>query len=275
MEYALTGGDDYCLLASIRRGVTVPECGRRIGMVVKRRDRSDPVGWRTTSEQMATDGITANESVRSSGSLSGLVVVYRARLRGTTGTLGVLPLLVLIWDASVVGLGDWIGDSLRALSIWCIPEAGRRLGEPDHGQIVIDEWAGMWLAAFGLNTLTDLSVWMGLLIGFIGFRIFDIAKPLAVSWCERKISGAWGVLMDDIAAGGYVLILALVFGMLTSTQDKNMTIKHIDNCQLPTQWGTFCMHGFEELHSGRIISPLLWVTLGVSNLFSCVCIRSV
>ena len=79
---------------------------------------------------------------------------------------------------------------------------------------MIDEWAGMWLAAFGLNTLTDFSVWMGLLIGFIGFRIFDIAKPLAVSWCERKIPGAWGVLMDDIAAGGYVLILALVFGML-------------------------------------------------------------
>ena len=35
LEYALTGGDDYCLLASIRRGVTVPTGGRRIGMVVK------------------------------------------------------------------------------------------------------------------------------------------------------------------------------------------------------------------------------------------------
>ena len=85
---------------------------------------------------------------------------------------------------------------LCVLSIWCIPDAGRRLGEPDHGQIVIDEWAGMWLTAFGLNTLTDLTVWMGLLIGFIGFRIFDIAKPWAVSWCERKIPGAWGVLME-------------------------------------------------------------------------------
>ena len=35
LEYALTGGDDYCLLASIRGGVTVPTGGRRIGMVVK------------------------------------------------------------------------------------------------------------------------------------------------------------------------------------------------------------------------------------------------
>ena len=134
---------------------------------------------------------------------------------GTTGTLGILPLLVLMWDASVLAWTTGL-VILCALSIWSIPEAGRRLGEPDHGQIVIDEWAGMWLAAFGLNTLTELTVWMGLLTGFIGFRIFDIAKPWAVSWCERKIPGAWGVLMDDIAAGGYVLILALVFGMLSA-----------------------------------------------------------
>jgi phosphatidylglycerophosphatase A len=133
---------------------------------------------------------------------------------GTTGTLGVLPILVLVWDASfAVWATGFI--ALCALSIWSIPEAGRRLGEPDHGQIVIDEWAGMWLAAYGLNNFTDFSVWMGLLIGFIGFRIFDIAKPSLVSWCERKIPGAWGVLMDDVAAGGYVLILALVFGMLS------------------------------------------------------------
>jgi phosphatidylglycerophosphatase A len=128
--------------------------------------------------------------------------------------LGVLPLLVLVWDAS---FAVWFTGFvvLCALSIWSIPEAGRRLGEPDHGQIVIDEWAGMWLAAYGLNSFTDFSMWMGLSIGFIGFRIFDIAKPSLVSWCERKIPGAWGVLMDDVAAGGYVLILALVFGMLS------------------------------------------------------------
>ena len=133
---------------------------------------------------------------------------------GTTGTLGVMPLLVMVWDASfMVWATGFI--VLCALSIWSIPEAGRRLGEPDHGQIVIDEWVGMWLAACGVNSLTNFSVWIGLLIGFFGFRIFDIAKPWPVSWCEQKISGSWGVLMDDVAAGGYVLILALVFGMLS------------------------------------------------------------
>ena len=36
LEYALTGGDDYCLLASIPPGSQVPPSGKRIGMVVKR-----------------------------------------------------------------------------------------------------------------------------------------------------------------------------------------------------------------------------------------------
>ena len=38
---------------------------------------------------------------------------------------------------------------------------------------------------------------------------------------------------------------------LAATQDKTMTIEHIDNCQLPTQWGTFDMHGFRETESGK------------------------
>ena len=132
---------------------------------------------------------------------------------GTTGTIGVLPLLFFIWEGPLI---IWIFGFLVlcGLSIWSIPEGGRQLGEPDHGQIVIDEWAGMWLAAFGISFCTDLNVWIGLFLSFIGFRIFDITKPGAVSWCEQKLPGPWGVLMDDIAAGGYVLILALVFGMI-------------------------------------------------------------
>lgn len=133
---------------------------------------------------------------------------------GTTGTIGILPLLFFIWEEPLI---VWIFGFcvLCGLAIWSIPEAGRQLGEPDHGQIVIDEWAGMYLATFGISFFTDLSVWIGLCFGFIGFRIFDITKPGVVSWCERKLPGVWGVLMDDIAAGGYVLILALVFGIIS------------------------------------------------------------
>jgi phosphatidylglycerophosphatase A len=132
---------------------------------------------------------------------------------GTTGTLGILPLVVLAWDAPV-----WVWILvfliLVTLSLWSIPEAGRRLGEIDHGQIVIDEWAGMWLAGFGVAMITDAPVFIGISVAFLGFRFFDILKPWPVSWCEQRIPDAWGVLADDLAAGLYVHLLVAVFVMI-------------------------------------------------------------
>lgn len=133
---------------------------------------------------------------------------------GTTGTLGVLPLVIIAWDAPlwiwVLGCGV-----LCALAMWSIKTAGEILGAPDHGQIVIDEWAGMWIAAFALTTWTSVAWPLGVLIAFVGFRVFDILKPWPVSWCEQRIPGALGVLADDLAAGGYVLLLTLVFAMMS------------------------------------------------------------
>ncbi len=132
---------------------------------------------------------------------------------GTTGTLGVLPLVAWAWTAPlwVWGLGLIV---FCTASLWSIGEAGRRLGAVDHGQIVIDEWAGMWLAGFGVAFWMPDHLWLGLALAFLGFRGFDIFKPWPVSWCEKRIPGALGVLADDVAAGLYVLLAAWVFAMM-------------------------------------------------------------
>ena len=132
---------------------------------------------------------------------------------GTTGTLGVLPLVAFAWDAPLV---VWVAGFvvLCGLSLWSIQAAGEILGAPDHGQIVIDEWAGMWVAGYALASLTPWAWPLGLLVAFVGFRFFDIVKPWPVSWCEQHIAGPLGVLADDIAAGLYVLLLTLVFAMM-------------------------------------------------------------
>ena len=95
---------------------------------------------------------------------------------GTTGTIGILPLLFFIWEGSLIVwiLGFFV---LCGLAIWSIPEGGRQLGEPDHGQIVIDEWAGMCLAAFGVRFFTDLSVWMDFVSGLLGFESLTLQNP--------------------------------------------------------------------------------------------------
>jgi len=39
------------------------------------------------------------------------------------------------------------------------------------------------------------------LVGFILFRIFDIAKPWPISWLDKHCHGGFGIMIDDVVAG--------------------------------------------------------------------------
>ena len=73
---------------------------------------------------------------------------------------------------------------------------------------------GFALAAWGLDSWVGWPVWSLLAVAFVGFRIFDIAKPWPVSWAERSIPGPWGVLADDLLAGLYVLLVVGLSAMI-------------------------------------------------------------
>ena len=66
----------------------------------------------------------------------------------------------------------------------------------DPGWVVIDEFAGQWLALVGLARAS----FIGLLAAFLIFRLLDIAKPGPIGWADRQ-SGAAGVMADDVIAG--------------------------------------------------------------------------
>jgi phosphatidylglycerophosphatase A len=79
----------------------------------------------------------------------------------------------------------------------------RESERPDPGHVVIDEVAGQWIAL--LFSRVNLS---HLLAGFLLFRLFDIVKP----WPARRLEhlpGGWGIVLDDVAAGVYALLLML------------------------------------------------------------------
>ena len=78
----------------------------------------------------------------------------------------------------------------------------------DPKQVVIDEMIGVWIAIIGLPLTVP-----NLIIGFILFRFFDIAKPLGIRQLE-KIKGGWGVMLDDVLAGVYANILLQIFNLL-------------------------------------------------------------
>lgn len=71
----------------------------------------------------------------------------------------------------------------------------------DSNRVVIDEWMGMALSLF----LVPFT-WVNFAIAFVLFRAFDIGKPFFIRRAE-KLPGGWGVMMDDVLAGIYSLIL--------------------------------------------------------------------
>jgi phosphatidylglycerophosphatase A len=109
-----------------------------------------------------------------------------------------LPLYMLVVAITIV-VGAWV----------CGRAAGQ-LGVHDHGGIVLDEIAGLWLA---LGTFPATLPWM--LGGFVLFRLFDIWKPWPICVLDRNLAGGWGIMLDDVVAGALTwLVLALVqFGL--------------------------------------------------------------
>jgi phosphatidylglycerophosphatase A len=66
---------------------------------------------------------------------------------------------------------------------------------------VLDEVVGQWIALIGA-TIVPWS-WP---LAFLLFRVFDIVKPPPARQFDRMHSG-FGIMMDDVAAGAYALIL--------------------------------------------------------------------
>lgn len=68
--------------------------------------------------------------------------------------------------------------------------------EGDPSWVVVDEFAGQWLALCGLAAAT----WPGLIAAFLIFRLLDIAKPGPIGWADRQKTPV-GIMADDIIAG--------------------------------------------------------------------------
>lgn len=72
----------------------------------------------------------------------------------------------------------------------------------DPGWVVIDEFAGQWIALLGVGAVAPLEV----AAAFVLFRAFDILKPGPVGWADRK-HGVFGIMADDIIAGALAALI--------------------------------------------------------------------
>ncbi|PYO27742.1 MAG: phosphatidylglycerophosphatase A [Candidatus Rokuibacteriota bacterium] len=120
---------------------------------------------------------------------------------GTVGSLVTLVALWLIPFNQPALLGTLI--AVTALGMWAGSRVERVLGTKDPGVIVIDEVAGMLLSVLTLPRTIPV-----LLTAFVLFRLFDIWKPFPARE-SQLLTGGLGVMLDDLIAGVYALILVM------------------------------------------------------------------
>ena len=127
---------------------------------------------------------------------------------GTAGSLLGVALAWLTLDLGVVTQAG-IAAALFASGIWISGESARRLGCHDHGGIVWDEIAGMYITL--LAAPATLTAW---LLAFGLFRAFDIVKPWPIRDLDHRLGGGLGIMLDDLVAALYAACLLAFYGWL-------------------------------------------------------------
>jgi len=113
---------------------------------------------------------------------------------GTWGSAGALVMIYFLptqtWHLPVLAL------ALMLIGVWAIHQHEKVATQHDEGWIVIDEVVGMILSLIFVP-----KSYLSLIVAFFLFRIFDVWKPSIIGYCDEKIHGAWGVMLDDVCAG--------------------------------------------------------------------------
>ncbi len=121
------------------------------------------------------------------------------------GTFGTLLALPIFWLAGPrLDAPEYFAALavLFATGVWACGVTGRALRRPDHGGMVWDETVAFLLVLF----FTPVhEYWQP--FAFLVFRFFDIVKPPPIRYYERMFKGGFGVMIDDVMAAFYTLVV--------------------------------------------------------------------
>ena len=125
---------------------------------------------------------------------------------GSWGSLAALP---FAWGLAWLGGPTLLLTAavlVFVLGLWASARYSEAVGIHDAGPIVIDEVAAQWLT-LAFAPLEPLAY----LLGFVLFRVADVAKPWPANWVDRRVGGGLGIMLDDVVAaiyaGGALMLL--------------------------------------------------------------------
>ena len=143
------------------------------------------------------------------------------KIPGTFGSLATIIILYFFFhilnlssNIILIGLMVIIIFSFFAVSIYIKDSENK-----DPKEIIIDEFIGQSIPIYlyevshgTVKSADEALIFYG--ICFILFRFFDIAKPFPVSFFDKNYKNSFGVIMDDICAGFYVVLSLICFMVL-------------------------------------------------------------
>ena len=142
---------------------------------------------------------------------------------GTFGSLATTIILFYLFHklniSSNIILIGWI--IIFIYSFYAVSTHTINSKNKDPGEIIIDEFLGQSIPIYlyeishGTTKESDEAIVYYVLF-FILFRYFDIMKPFPVNFFDKNFKNSFGVIMDDICAGFYVVLTLVCFMIIKS-----------------------------------------------------------
>ena len=142
---------------------------------------------------------------------------------GTVGSLATIIILFVLFhtlniSSNLILLGLII---IFIYSFSAVASHTENSENKDPKEIVIDEFIGQSIPIYlyeishGIEKSPNEAI-IFYAICFVLFRFFDIKKPFPVSFFDRNFKNSFGVIMDDVCAGLYVVLSLICFMVLSS-----------------------------------------------------------
>ena len=142
---------------------------------------------------------------------------------GTFGSLATVIFLFYLFHtlniSSNIILTGWM--IIFIYSFYAVSIHTKNSKNKDPGEIIIDEFLGQSIPIYLYEishgtTKEDNEAITYYALFFILFRYFDIMKPFPVSFFDKNFKNSFGVIMDDICAGLYVVLTLVCFMIVKS-----------------------------------------------------------
>ena len=145
------------------------------------------------------------------------------KIPGTFGSLATI--IILFFSFQILNLSSNLIliclIFIFVLSFFAVATHIKNNENKDPREVIIDEFIGQSIPIYlyeishGTEKSADEAI-VFYSICFILFRFFDIVKPFPVSFFDKNFKNSFGVIMDDVCAGFYVVLSLICFMVLSS-----------------------------------------------------------